>query len=141
MSKHGTKISWTPKLPHAAMHQPLHGTHHARIGETMQQMMKESGQTQHHSRTDQTTAGKDKSITQAFTQGTAANLKLVLGELKVQSLQVALDVGDAGGLGDDTGAVLDGPPDQHLGSQTHQSASASTQHHLGEKSNTPTETL
>ena len=108
------------------MQQPLHGTHHTHVDEMVQQMMKESKLTQHHSRTDPTTAGKDKSITNAFTRGTAAYLKLILGELKVQSLQVALDVGNAGGLGDDTGAVLDGPPDQHLCYQTHHSESSST---------------
>ena len=80
----------------------------------VQQIVKECGQPKHHSRTDP-----------AVTQGTAADLKFVLGELKVQSLQVALNVGDPGGLGDDTGAVLDGPPDQHLCNQTHQSESTS----------------
>ena len=44
----------------------------------------------------------------------ATDLHLLLGQLNVQSLQVALDVGDTGGLGDHAGAVLDGPSDEHL---------------------------
>lgn len=43
-----------------------------------------------------------------------ADLKLLLGQLKGESFQVALDVGHTSGLGDHTGAVLDGPPDQDL---------------------------
>lgn len=42
------------------------------------------------------------------------DLHLLLGELKVESVQVALDVALTSGLGNDTGSILNGPPDQDL---------------------------
>lgn len=50
-------------------------------------------------------------------QGTTAvyaYLELLLGQLKVEGIKVALNVGHACCLGDDTGAVLDGPSDKDL---------------------------
>lgn len=43
-----------------------------------------------------------------------AYLKLLLGQFKVEGIKVALDVGHACCLGDDAGAILDGPSDKDL---------------------------
>lgn len=54
-----------------------------------------------------------------------SHLELLLGQLKVEGVKVALDVGHTCGLGDDTGPVLDGPSDQDLHTHhklTHHSA-------------------
>ena len=43
-----------------------------------------------------------------------AHLEFLLRQFKVEGIKVALDVGHACGFGDDTGPILNGPPDQHL---------------------------
>ena len=58
-------------------------------------------------------------------EGNVSHLELLLGQLKVEGVKVALDVGHTCGLGDDTGPVLDGPSDKDLHTHhkpTHHSA-------------------